>query len=372
MDFTIKTIATGLRTGGVCVLATLFARPALASPEIWLEAETHTYSDSISVEGLLNSLKADRFETGGEFSFTHDHARLGAEVFSNASGRWDMGFITRYDGLAQYSPDTALLLYSGANNRVVFEGDFDLSAQIRETWASGLFIAYKSPSLAGVTLSTRVTGLRGHKLTSGSALGAATLKAPDIIEGILELDYRYSDDFILGFEAEEPYGWGASVDVGLEWLATDKIALNLQVDDLWSSIRWQDAPRTIADVNTVTARLGEDGLLRVRPTVQGQRSTANYNQRYSARRQINLDYNVFGRWTVQQSVFNIEDLYLPTTSVEWAKSEHLSLSTHYEWKSGAVGLGVRWKSFAVNFMTDHIDPADALYLKVNLSGRWTF
>lgn len=367
-----RSVAVHLRMGGAALLAGGAVSAAHAGPTVWFEGESLTYSESLSVEGWLNSLRADRFESGGEISFTHNQASLGAEIVSNGTGAWSVALVTRYDASTQYTPDTATLLYASANHLPVFEGAYDLDAQVRETWASGLAARYEAHPLDRLTFAATLTALKGHKLTSGRAYGEAALTEPDLVEGIVALDYRYSDDFVFEREAEEPDGYGATLDVSLTWRAAERLELHAAVEDLWSEIRWSEAPRTIADANSVTSRLGDDGLLRVRPLVEGQRSQTDYNQRYSARRRVRAAYAATDRLSVSQSVLNFEDVYLPTTMLEWKVSETLALSSSYGWKTQAVGLGLGWRGFEASISSDRLNPADALNLHVKIGGVWRF
>lgn len=360
------------RRGPALVLMVLLpAGQSFAETVVYVEGETFTYSESLSVEALLDSGRGGTFTRGGDVTFTHNQGAVGVTA-QKFGATWDLALLTRYDLRAEYDPDAAELLYASTNNQPIADGEYGFDIRAKEIRARGIRLGVEMSPTRESTIGFHVTALEADQLLDGRTSGLATLTDGDTLEGLVAIDYRYTKDLLFDRDPEETTGHGATVDIHGRLQATEKTAVSVVVKDIWSEIRWGDAEKTIADATTANTSVGADGLLIVRPLLQGQRETADYKQRYSARIAARIDHALNETWTASQSLVAFEDEWFSTTTARYKLSETLSLQAQAEWTQGAVGVGVSWRGIEAAITTDAINPADAQYLSATLRGSIQF
>lgn len=174
------------------------------------------------------------------------------------------------------------------------------------------------------------------EVSDGTASGSLMLTESNDITGTLDIDYFYSDDLIFNRDVDRPTGIGYAVDIALNWQPADRFGVELSVNDAFSGIRWTDAPRTIANADSAIIETGEDGLLDVRPIIQGQNSAEDFWQRYDQRTTVAGYYQPSKNWALKQDIISIRETVLAHSSIEYAVNTHVSLSLHHEWTTVGV------------------------------------
>mgnify|MGYP000636852698 CR=1 FL=1 len=333
--------------------------PCHAANGPYVEAETLTYSENFTIDSLFNNFEGDKFSPDGNSTFTHDHAAIGWR-----QGKWDIAAIARYDYQTEYASGAAQVLFASSNSLPIAPGDYDLSVRANHARAFGLRIGYYHQFSKTIQGSVHFSGLYADELTDGALVGHSTVSPDGDVTGQLALDYHYTADFLFDRNFAEPEGYGYAVDIAAKWSPSPRWAFDVEINDVVSQIFWQDAPRTIADVDTSTTSIGADGLLSVRPVLRGQNSFEDFEQQYDPRISIKARYAGIGNWAFSQSAFMVRDTFLTTSELAYVWDEHRSLSTLFEWETGAVGLAARYNLLEARLVTDSIDSNAARYIDV--------
>ncbi|MEM7660764.1 MAG: hypothetical protein AAF292_00840 [Pseudomonadota bacterium] len=371
--------SAGIRAGGpiswavvrkvlAAILAPLALIPTSVAQEIYAESDAIFFSDTLPVSSLLDGLQGENF-TPGEASFVH------ARAASGFRWKWlDVAAIVRYDYVTSYSPSASTIIFSERNNLDLPDGTFDLSLDINRAFAYGGRIGARH-SFFDDRLSVGVFGsvLSTSQLLNGSTEGSLELlnNGADIA-GVVQVDYVYDRDLIFDREVDAPSGIGVAFDIEAALQITEKLRADVKVEDLWSRIWWDDAPRTVLDATTDTVDRDDNGLLIVRPFLQGQNSFEDVTTRYSARTRASLNYQITERWSLSQDIFNLGDTFLTTSYVDFAIAKDLSVGAEVEWTTGGYGVSMSWKKLSLNLVTDDIEFDDANYLKASLSASFAF
>ena len=78
------------------------------------------------------------------------------------------------------------------------------------------------------------------------------------------VDYYYSEDILFDRQVEGPTGKGISFDLHAGLTITQNMTIEILIEDLWSKIRWEDAPHTSADGDTDTVLITDEGYLKTK------------------------------------------------------------------------------------------------------------
>lgn len=325
-------------------------------------AESVSWSENLSIEGVLDGFKSDRFDAGGDASFTHNEARL--ELSGDHLGLFAT---TRYDYYAEYDPDVARLLVNDANGLPIQAGAYDVDLSLNEVQATGIGMSISHDLTDTISVEASVTALSLDRLTDGDVTGQLSAPQDGQFEAALSADYYYTRDIILERDVERPDGYGVTTDLKVNWAPTDNINVSVEARDLYSELHWKDAPRTELVSNTNRVTVADDGLLNVRPTLSGRESYEDHKQRYNPRLAASVAYDVNERWAVEQSVMKMDAVTLAESRVTWSVDDDLQISGTAEWSSGAIGAGVRWKNVDFELATNSLDADHASYLKATIS-----
>ncbi|MEO0784775.1 MAG: DUF5723 family protein [Pseudomonadota bacterium] len=348
----------------VSSLSGVIAAPAFA--DVALEGESFSFSDTLDIASILDGIEGGSFERG-ENSFTHNEVALTVR-----RGGFEASLLTRYDYVAEYTEDTGELIYEVNNDVPIVAGQYDLSIELNEAWTSGIRVGYRHELIDGVGVSARISGLFGHQITDGSFEGVGDAVVDEGLGLSGDLDYFYTNPLLFDPDSDAPSGVGYAVDLGIDWKINDRVELDVQVRDLFAEIFWSDAARTVADVDTQTFEFDDDGLLIVRPTISGQFSNEDHTQRLQTRVHADAEIELTERWRAGQTLFAARDDMLSETRLAYKAFKEFEVSAHAEWRTGALGLGLRWHGLELQIASDEFDPSEAKYLRASAVLRVEF
>jgi len=331
--------------------------------EFYVEAESISFSETLNFEAILDGLEGGQFREDGDISFTHSQTAAG--------WRWrgfDLAATFRYDYVADYSSDAVALLIGGDNGFEIEDGDFDVDVRLNRAAGVGARLGYvRSFFDDRLTLGAYGSALATSALQEGTLEGLVNVSGGGSdFAGELELDYVFSNDIVFDSEVTAPNGFGLTFDIVAALAITDRLSAEIEINDIWSRIWWQDAPRTIASASTDNVTSNPDGSINVTALLSGQSSIEDTTTRYFTRTQAELSYRLNEKWTLSQDVFNLRSAVLSTSQIEYGVNEHLSVGFEVEWVTRAVGFGVNWRGFEAGITTDNFDLLDARYLRANI------
>ena len=348
------------------VTAAIFLSPSIAQASdndwaVFTEVNSQTYSESFTLWGLSEGIDESIFTEGGEASFTHNEFSIGAR-----KGKWELAAFTRYDYLAKYSPDTAFLTYADSTDIEVPNADYDVDLKLDHSWNYGLRLGYTVDVSPTLQAQFRLSGILATDIVDGRANGTVSLTDRELSEGVLDVDYRFTQDLLFLREIDDTQGYGLSLDAIVHWQATDKLNFEVAAFDAFNRIWWNDVPGTQADATTNVLRTDENGIFIVRPILQGKNISGPYGQILKARFKARADYKIADRWGVSQEIFATNGSYLTETGLHFKPSKRTHIGTTYEWESGAVGAELGWRGIRLGFATDSTKWKKARYAKLHI------
>lgn len=328
---------------------------------IFTELNSQTYSENFTIWGILDGIDDSVFTEGGEASFTHTEIAIGAR-----KGNWELTAFSRYDYLAKYSADTAFLVFANESGAEAPNADYDISLKLDHSWNYGLRIGYTIDVSPTLKTQFRLSGIFATDIADGRLEGDVSLTDREVSEGVLEIDYRFTQDLLFLRDIENTQGYGLSLDAIVNWQATEKLDVELAAYDAFNRIWWPDVPGTQADATTDIVRTDDNGILIVRPLLQGRNLSGSYGQILKARFKARANYQITDRWGLSQEFFTTNGSYLTETGLHFKPTKRTHIGATYEWESGAIGGELGWRGVRLGFAADSTKWKEARYAKIHL------
>ncbi len=256
--------------------------------QTYLEVESFSYSESTSVNSLLNKLNGSL--SNGDLAFTHNRLELGVKA-DYTDHQFGLGRVMRYDHLVHYTQDTLQLFYLKNNDLPVDSNrDYNIFIETNRVRADGFTFSYGNRSIEHLQIDLKGSALQTSKLLDGGFSGQMTSKDGELSYGGLDLDYSYDEDIIFGHPVEEPTGSGVAFDLDIGWQYKPNLRADISIHDLCSKLDWDNAPHTIAQLNTDRVTFDENGFISVEPALSGRNSELSFSQRFPRRTSGSLSY----------------------------------------------------------------------------------
>lgn len=341
--------------------------------EFETSVNSHNYSENFTLDGFLYGLEDTSQKTGGTRSFTHNQVNVKYRPHKSHFKDLSLSLFWRYDYLADYTAETAQLTYASANDLPFENGTYDIDLYAKHIRAYGLSLGYDFRISPDITANITVSGILADDLVEGRVFGELELLDQDISTGVLDLDYRYGTDLIFpDRETTLAVGHGLTTDIKVDWQVTEDLKLNLFSRDIFSRIWWSDAPRTTADATTNIVRTDTNGILIVRPTLQGEHSQDSFTQEYRTRSDVAIEYKLNDRWELSQNLFKMKDIWLTTSKVNHEVTENLNLGVGFEWVSKSPGLQIEWHGLEISAYSDTLNVKNSRYLQLQAGVKLRF
>lgn len=157
-------------------------------------------------------------------------------------GNFNIGVFKRLDHHHHFSSDTIKLQHDIKNNITAdLPKTYSLSLAMEHFEASGIKLGYRINVLKNISL--RLTGnyFLGANFHSGELTGIAEWDLNQDINIIAPTNIYSARNELLAFPKLEPNGEGYSVDLELNWQASDYLNIQLQANDAASQINWNNA-----------------------------------------------------------------------------------------------------------------------------------
>jgi len=248
----------------------------------YARAEVMAYSEPVAIETAFDDWKG-RYSGDGDRQWAHLWAEAG---FRNE--RWSVGALYRREADLRFSEDTAEFYHHVQNDLELPAGrryELDLSGYHFEL--AGMRFGRRIELNPRLTLSLGATVFGADGLQRADVTGAAT--ASSAYEYAYEgyVDYAYEEDLLFDRTSDSPTGYGASLDVGVQWQQPGAFVVNLSVIDALGVIRWEDVPVTVAEVHSEQIGTDENGFVEVDPVLSGREGyRGSYDQKLKPRAQL--------------------------------------------------------------------------------------
>lgn len=344
-----------------------FAQETESDWSVFTHLESQIYSENFTIWGVLDGIDDSVFTAGGEASFTHTEFAIGAR-----KDNWELAIFSRYDYLAKYTADTAFLTYADQAELEVPDRDYDISLKLDHSWNYGVRLGYTFDVSPTLKTQFRLSGIFATDIMDGRLDGDISLTDREVTEGILEVDYRFTQDLLFLRDIENTQGYGLSLDAIINWQATDRLGIELAAYDAFNRIWWPNVPGTRADATTEILRTDNNGIFIVRPRLQGENLSGSYEQILKARFKARANYEVTDRWGLSQEFFTTNGSYLTETGLHFKATKRTYIGATYEWESGAIGGELGWRGLRLGFATDSTKWKEARYAKIHIGINQSF
>lgn len=307
-------------------------------------------------------------KAGRNVMFQRNRAEAGVE-----NGPWRLAVEYRQEAVLRTTGATMELVHRYKQRLKPSEpASFDAAATLDGWSARGL--------RAGRWFELPGMGARAPRLNLAAALyGAARLRENTLAGQVAANGDAYSFNvtqtdvnsrFHYPFMRETAGGSGGSVSAALDWPLGADSNVTLQLDDLWSRMKWSNVPQTEQIADSAVAHYDEQGYINYRPLLHGQNS--QISKTGALRRSGAAAWSSrFGAWGAAAQFERYAGVTIPTFTATrafgWGK-----LSASVETRFKTLGLGLECGDFHVALQADRLDLNQAKAFGLNLGYRHPF
>lgn len=324
---------------------------------VYTRASTDAYSESVSLHAIGNHL--DDELKSGDASFIHAWAEVGMQ-----RDGLSFGVFTRYDWKTRYTPDTLTLIHLSENDEAVPAGDYEVNLDVNHLRASGIRLAWTFAPVEHTRVTLGASWLNASYLIDGSIDASVDIATNGTVTGAGSFSQFYSHDYLLGRQVTEPDGSGATIDLALEanW---KKVDVTLSVQDLFSQIKWRNAPATRGQFDSATTNT-VGGQLVVTPLLSAFEYNAKHTQRLPAITRFTARVPVSERASVGVAALYTQGVTLPRLTGRMSLRPGLAIDASYETSMQAFGIGIETRWLRISWLADTLDPKQARLMQVSL------
>ncbi|MBI3284369.1 MAG: hypothetical protein HYZ65_05880 [Burkholderiales bacterium] len=288
---------------------------------------------------------------------------------------WQVGLEYRQQGVLHASRDT-LEFYRiyRLRQRPGSARAFDLDAQFRSWSAAGMRVgrSISFEAAAGDTLVLVLAGSlyahpRQRDIGVHGNLNYQPVDSYAFNAQSLESDTAYRYPFM---KDAAPTSSGASVSLALQWQLNQRWQAKLELNDLWSRMRWSNLPSVRNNINSDVTSYDRDGYVNYRPLLSGQNSQIEKSRNIGASAALNLSYS-FDRWRIKAGADRLEGTTIPAVALAYW-SPWGAWSASYETRFNTLSVGYEAGAFHVSLRSDSwpLSRAKAVGLDAGLHYRF--
>ncbi len=344
----------------LCGLLLVTAGPASADKNQRLGFEIHSfsYSEATSIHSIGGHWEDD--VSSGDKALTVDRLYLGL-----LHGPFSIQYVQRYDAYYDYANDTARLLYQTENKLPLKQGDqYDLYISEDESASKGFRFGYSDWLRDDFKLSVYFSLLELTDLEQGELKGSASVVDSNDYDFSFYSDVVYEEDPLYERGKENVYGRGYSFDLAMHYLVNQNWDLGLQVLDLFSKMKVDDAPFTTAEASSGTKRFDEDGYVVFDPVVTGFEGYKSYSFEYNTQTHVVVGYRLKNSDSI---TLQHHDYYnLDFQEINYIQRfDEMELAWNLIPELNAIGFSIRTPSLKFILNTGNLDYDEMKYLQLS-------
>jgi len=335
----------------------LFTANILASDwQFNTSLDSFSYSESLPAYSLLKDRWQGKLKPGG-LSYTRN--RLD---FSIENNHWKVSALWRFDYKAQYTPDTAKLIYNSKNKiKLDQREDYNISLKVNHLAARGLGFGYKN-TWQRLTYGLYLNLWQGYQATNGILSGTAFSDETGDY-GDLQIDYSYTKDILFDRKFDKVTANGLSSDLFVSYKINQNWIIDLKIDDLYNQMKWQKLPHTQADITHLP---DQD---KAQATVSGVENFINLKQK------MNVAINTWVTYTnasyaLKTGVQSYHNDSQPWLSYLYQESHLGQVELKYFTKTQAISLIFESRNLKASIVADNFNYKRAQVLGFNISYKY--
>ncbi len=351
------------------ILLSLVSLKLAAQPiTFYLSVDSKQYAEPAPIHVLRNEFKKS-FHPGSR-AFSYNALELGVH-----SGPWQIGLISRYDYLAEFSPDTAELIHlSEINGPVEKNREYNIFLRVNHIKANGIKLAYQFKPFYSLQSKLSLSVLEAKELTLGTVYGSVSAFNDDSVQGAIDVDYVYTEDKLLKRPVSPPKGYGYAVDLAISWHPNQQhlrqFYAELSIKDLYSRIWWNDTPHSDLRLEPIEPRLDENGFIITTPTLTGIEDERNIIQTLPTKTQLTLGYTFDNGLMTYIETFHTNVKSLSATGIGYSPQPKHYLTWSYNWRHHIHTIGYTAERYKLSVFSDELRLRRAQVAGLTVEYRW--
>jgi hypothetical protein len=329
------------------------------------EIDSLSYSEATSIHSIGGHWEDD--VGAGDEALTIERLYL-----SYFHGPFSIQYVMRYDAYYDYANDTARLLYQVENKLPLQPGDqYELYIGADNSSSKGFRFGYTAWHTDDLEISAFFSLLELTDIEQGELTGNATAVGNNDYDFSFHSDLVYEDDPLYERESEQVSGQGYSFDLAIHYVADQNWDLNLEVYDLFSRMKVDDAPFTTADATSDIKHFDEDGYVTFDPVATGVEGNKSYTFEFNTQTHLAVGYRLANDDSVVlQHHHYVNTNFQELNYVQRFDEKEFALNMIPEFK--AFGASFRMPSFSISLMADDLDYEEMKFLSFSLQYYWVF
>jgi hypothetical protein len=329
------------------------------SPTLWrgayAKAEAQAWSNGVPVLAL-DGPWAQGYQPRAGTQRAYQSMRLESGVVLEPVAGWvmDVGAVVRAEAFARLSGDAAQALYHyQSQTDPATARSFDIEAQSVGWRGQGLQwgLSHADSPWGGWRMSFQYMSLARLRTTSTSGSVAYDGSGAYTYRVGLTDNHDQKRSSLIG--AGDKTGEGMSVSLGWHGSPTTHLVLEVQLDDVWSSLRWDDLLGDDAQLNNTVVRT-PDGVIDYQPALMGQL------RHRAVLARIPMTATASATWQADQGQWQLtwrQRWGLTQTWVGWQANGPWAWSVAVEPRSGSTALGLQWAGLQAKVASNRTDQA---------------
>lgn len=326
-----------------------------------------TYAENISIDAWMHDLHTQD-TSPGEYAFTRNFSEWGVAI-----GQMSLAGFVRQDYYLHFSQDTFDLVYQDKNH-IPYDTNrnYAINLDVSHVQTHGVKVGYDIAPIKHVKSRIEFNFFDAEELLFGNLNGFLTTNKGKI-KGDLSLDYNYTEDVILDRPLTAPAsGHGQSVDVELWWQPNDQWSSHLLVEDLYSRIKWSQAPYTQATITTVRNFTDSTGATKRMPTISGREYFREIEQRIPMHIQADISYQIFAPLRLDIVQERFDELAFNRVMASYRVFSQVELAAGYDAKARAPRLELHSPYVHLMASADTTDSKKTKFVNFSLELRAAF
>lgn len=322
---------------------------------LFFDGYSDNYTQSVPVLDFFGSWKGAKEYHQGDRAYANNFAQIGVQY-----NKWSLATFYRYDYYIDMHPDVAEYRYLFHNHRdQLADKDYIYDFYEQRSNSQGLRLGYRFEPSDDLTVSSYLNIIHSVKfqdrdIKDGYINGKTKL-------GDANINYHYNKDtlFTLSNVEQNPTGYGASVDIDVNYKIADDLVLDVSVKDLFHFIRFTDSPYTIGSFSVGHFIYDQDDVLQQKPladlmTHEGG-EPVDFEQKLPLRVRAQLSKWIDNKYllNVQYDTNEIDSSTTVKGGYQFTNNSQIALSYNIDHRS--IGLHSRYNTFYFNLVTDNPD-----------------
>lgn len=302
------------------VIGVLSASQAKAELGVYLDVESYSYSEPVSIDMAIEDWHGPDFERGDN-QWSSNWAEAGVR-WKN----WSFGYVLRQDYDLRFSEDLSELYWKTENKKSFDVGrSYDVYLKINSFSSEGFRFAFRN-HFEDVFYQVGISYLQAQDLMDGELDGTALATSGSDYDFEAEVLYHYYEDVLFDRQVIAPDGEGFAIDATVKW-ENDSHFLYLQVKDLYGRIYWENAPYTVGVANSDNSTVDGNGYIVINPALSGVEGYDDeYVQKLTPRWHGEYDYSLNKYFSVGVVGHHQYDQFLYGFSVSLGKATGLKFT----------------------------------------------